>query len=71
MDKNHAVLRRMGGRRDDDFVPGMPEERIHLVCPLTREMTSLEQEARGKRLNEGYRNMLHVSFDGKNNFHHR
>jgi hypothetical protein len=32
----------MSGRRNEDFVPGTPADRIGLVWPLTREITSFE-----------------------------
>jgi hypothetical protein len=31
----------MADHRNDDYVPGTPEERIRLVWPLTREIASL------------------------------
>ena len=31
----------MADHRNDDYVPGTPEERIHLVWPLTQKIASL------------------------------
>jgi hypothetical protein len=31
MDGNHTALERMTVHQNDDYVPGTPEERIHLV----------------------------------------
>ena len=41
MNKRHTIKRKMTDHRNDDYVPGTPEERIHLVWPLTREIVSL------------------------------
>lgn len=41
MDRKHTTLRRITDHRNDDYVPGSPEDRIGLVWPLTREVTSL------------------------------
>ena len=41
MDKMHTAIGRMTDHRQDDYVPGTPEERIRLVWTLTREITSL------------------------------
>jgi len=43
MDKEHTAKYRMSDRRDDDFVPRSPAERIGLVWPLTREVASLSK----------------------------
>ena len=37
----HTAKHRMTDKRNDDFVPGTPEERILLVWPLTQEIASL------------------------------
>ena len=41
MNRNHTTLGRMTVHQNDDYVPGTPEERIHFVWPLTREIVSL------------------------------
>jgi hypothetical protein len=41
MNRQHTATYKMTDHRDDDFVPGTPEERICLVWPLTREIVSL------------------------------
>jgi hypothetical protein len=41
MKESHTVIGRMTDHRNDDYVPGTPEERICLVWPLTREIASL------------------------------
>jgi hypothetical protein len=41
MNRIHTAKHRMTDHRNDDYVPGTPEERILLVWPLTREIASL------------------------------
>jgi hypothetical protein len=41
MDRKHVVKGQMTDHRNDDYVPGTPEERISLVWQLTREMAAL------------------------------
>jgi hypothetical protein len=41
MNRMQTVKRKMMDHRNDDYVPGTPEERILLVWPLTREIASL------------------------------
>ena len=41
MNRNITAKYRITDNRNDDYVPGTPEERIKLVWPLTREITSL------------------------------
>jgi hypothetical protein len=41
MDRKHTTVYRISDRRNDDFVPGTPEDRIGLIWPLTREIVSL------------------------------
>lgn len=41
MNRQHTVVYRMAEPRNDDFVPGTPEERIALVWTLTKEILSL------------------------------
>jgi hypothetical protein len=41
MNRSHTFTGRMADHRNDDYVPGTPEERIRLVWPLTREIASL------------------------------
>jgi hypothetical protein len=44
MNRIHTAKHRMTDQRNDDFVPGTPEERILLVWPLTREIASLSMK---------------------------
>jgi len=39
----------MSDRRNDDFVPGTPADRISLVWPLTREIASLSKKHDAER----------------------
>jgi len=41
MNRKYTAIYRMTEQRNDDYVPGTPEERIGLVWPLTREIASL------------------------------
>ena len=41
MNRKQIGIRRMKDQRNDDYVPGTPEERISLVWPLTKESASL------------------------------
>ncbi|MBU3949966.1 MAG: hypothetical protein KJ826_17320 [Proteobacteria bacterium] len=41
MNRKHTNKCRMMDHRNDDYVPGTPEERIRLVWPLTQEIASL------------------------------
>lgn len=41
MNRQHTVTGKMKDHRNDDFVPGTPEERILLVWLLTREAASM------------------------------
>ncbi len=43
MNRNLTAIYRIYDRRNDDFVPGTPEDRMGLVWPLTREITSLSR----------------------------
>ena len=49
MNRQHTTLGRMADHYDDDYVPGTPEERIRLVWPLTREITSLSAKHDAER----------------------
>jgi len=49
MNKKHMILRRMSDAERDDFVPGIPEERIGMVWPLTVEITSLSKRYNAKQ----------------------
>ena len=49
MNRIHTVKFRMTDQRNDDFVPGTPEERILLVWPLTQEIASLSVKHDVKR----------------------
>jgi hypothetical protein len=41
MNRNYTAKYRMTDHRNDDYVPGTPEDRLKLVWPLTREIASL------------------------------
>ncbi len=41
MNRKHINKYKMADHRNDDYVPGTPEERIHLVWPLTQKIASL------------------------------
>ena len=41
MNRHHTILGQLKDHQHDDYVPGTPEERIHLVWQLTREIVSL------------------------------
>ena len=43
MNRKHTAIHRMTDHRNDDYVPGTPEDRISLVWPLTREIVSLRE----------------------------
>ena len=49
MDRKHTAIFRMSDRRNDDFVPGTPADRISLVWPLTREIASLSKRHDAER----------------------
>ena len=49
MDRKHTILLRMTDRRNDDVVPGTPEDRIGLVWPLTQEISSLSKKHDAER----------------------
>jgi len=49
MDRKHTALYRMPDLRNDDFVPGTPEDRIELVWLLTREIASLSKKHDAER----------------------
>jgi len=49
MDKTRTVLKRMLDEHDDNFVPGTPVERIGMVWPLTREITSFSKKHDAER----------------------
>jgi len=49
MDKTRTVLKRMLDKHDDNFVPGTPGERIGMVWPLTREITSFSKKHDAER----------------------
>jgi hypothetical protein len=44
MDRNHTAIYKVTEIRNDDFVPGTPEDRIKLVWILTREISSLSKK---------------------------
>jgi hypothetical protein len=41
MNRKYTAKYRISDIQNDDFVPGTPEDRISLVWPLTREISSL------------------------------
>ena len=49
MDRKHTNLYRTADHRNDDYVPGTPADRIKLVWPLTREITSLSKKHNAER----------------------
>jgi hypothetical protein len=49
MDRKHTALYRMAERRNENFVPGTPAERIGLVWPLTQEIVSLSKKHDAER----------------------
>ncbi len=44
MNRKHTILYRMSDKRNDDFVPGKPADRIKLVWILTKEIASLSKK---------------------------
>ena len=49
MNRENTVIYRMADRRNDDFVPGTPAERMSLVWPLTQEIASLSKKHDAER----------------------
>ncbi len=49
MDRKHVTKFKMQDNRNDNYVPGTPEERISLVWPLTREIASLSVKHNAER----------------------
>jgi hypothetical protein len=49
MNRKHTAIYRISDHRNDDFVPGTPEDRISLVWPLTREIVSLNEKYDAER----------------------
>ena len=49
MNKNQTAIHKIVDIRNDDFVPGSPEDRIKLVWFLTREITSLSKKHDAER----------------------
>ncbi len=49
MEKNHTATHQITDIRNDDFVPGTPEDRIKLVWLLTREISSLSKKHDAER----------------------
>jgi len=54
MDRKHTAIYRMTAPRDDTYVPGTLEDRIELVWPLTREITSLSVKHDAERRLQRY-----------------
>lgn len=44
MDRTRTSLFKMTDKRNDDYVPGTPEERILMIWPLTCEVASLSKK---------------------------
>ena len=49
MNRKHTAIYRMSDRRNEDFVPGTPVDRIGLVWPLTKEIASLSKKHDAER----------------------
>ena len=49
MNRNHTAIYRITDHRNDDYVPGTPEDRLNLVWPLTREIASLSVKHNAER----------------------
>jgi hypothetical protein len=49
MNRNHTAKYRISDHRNDDYVPGTPEDRMGLVWPLTLEISSLSAKHDAKR----------------------
>lgn len=49
MNRKQTAVHRMTNHQDDNYVPGTPEERILLVWPLTREISSLSIKHNAER----------------------
>jgi len=49
MNRNHTAKYRISDNRNDDYIPGSPEDRMGLVWPLTLEISSLSAKHDVKR----------------------
>jgi len=49
MNRNHTAKYRISDNRNDDYIPGSPEDRMGLVWPLTLEISSLSVKHDVKR----------------------
>ncbi len=49
MNRKHTAIYHISDNRNDDFVPGKPEDRIKLVWILTKEITSLSKRHNAER----------------------
>jgi hypothetical protein len=49
MNRKHTAIYRMTDKRNVDYVSGTPEDRILLVWPLTKEITSLSSKHNAER----------------------
>ena len=49
MDRSKTILRNMPDTRSNEAVAGTPADRIGLVWPLTREVTSLSKRHNAER----------------------
>ena len=49
MNRNYTEKYRITDHRNDNYVPGTPEERLKLVWPLTREIASLSKKHNAER----------------------
>ena len=49
MNRKLTAIYRITDRRNDNFIPGTPEDRIGLVWPLTLEISSLSKKHNAER----------------------
>jgi len=49
MNRKHTAKYHISEYRNDDYVPGTPEDRISFVWPLTREISSLSKKHDAER----------------------
>jgi hypothetical protein len=58
LNRTQTAIYRITDHRNDDYVPGTPEDRIGLVWPLTREIASLSKKHAAER-----RLQRHITLD--------
>jgi hypothetical protein len=49
INREYTLISSMKDRRNDDYVPRTPEDRIGLVWPFTREISSLSKKHDAER----------------------